>query len=513
MTAATRAGCRVAADFVARVLRGRQARRRLRLVAIWLALAGSWITPDARREPVPSGTWEVVDGDTLRTPSGQRLRLAAIDAPEVGRPGAAEATAFAVEWMHATPNAVVQLTGRDHYGRLLGDLHSSEGSSLGDALVAAGWAWVREPNAATALIDAQRRAVTERLGIHADLPRHWPRALVSTPNRFHTPRCPWVRRRTSALTATDDVVALLQSGRAPCRTCLPWPPVARLGAPSPVVPAAEAPPLSPIATAVETAAQDGDLLKLLALGIVQGLTEFLPVSSSGHLVLGGAWLGMGRADGLLREVALHLGTLVSVLVFCWRDLVSMLRAGSRSLWVMVIASAAVTAPFGLMLEDVIETRFAHPLGAGSGLLLTALLIGVVAPRDDERLKRTLSEGTLRDGLILGLLQSMALIPGVSRAGATITAALLLGFRRPDAVRIAFLMSVPVVAGAVLLKFTEPGALEVVTHPQLLAGMALAAVVGLAALRFISVHCDATSLRRFAVYCLTLGSIAILVAST
>lgn len=368
---------------------------------------------------------------------------------------------------------------------------------------------MRGPDAPAALRAAQAAAVDARRGVHAGLAAGDVGLVVATDTRFHAPRCPWMRRAARGRTVTDDVPRLLQSGLAPCRTCLPWPPRLHAGP----VRAAETPPLSPLlATLASGAADDGSFGKLLALGVIQGLTEFLPVSSSGHLVLGGAWLGLGRESGLLREVALHLGTLVSVLVFCWRDLLSMLRAGSRPLWAMVIVSAAVTAPFGLLLEDAIEARFTHPLGAGCGLLVTAALIGVIAPRDDERLARTLHSGTLRDGLLLGLLQSAALIPGVSRAGATITAALLLGFRRPDAVRIAFLMSVPVVAGAVVLKFAEPGAVDVVTRADLLVAMGLAAVVGLAALRFISVHCDARSLRRFALYCLVLGGIAILSGS-
>lgn len=461
------------------------------------------------------GAWRVVDGDTLWTPEGERLRLAAIDAPEVGAPGGARATAFVRAWLaDASPRATWE--GRDRYGRLLGDLSDGRGESLAGALVGEGLAWVREPGVAPALLERQAAAVEARRGVHAGLAPGALGPLVVTPERFHAPRCPWVRRHTAGALVSDDVVRLLQSGRAPCRTCLPWPPSPRDGAPPAFGRAAETNPLSSILVALSAlgveaveASEESSFAKLIALGVVQGLTEFLPVSSSGHLVLGGAWLGMGREGGLLREVALHLGTLASVLVFCWRDLVAMLRAGSRPLWAMVLVSAAVTAPIGLALEDTIEARFTHPIGAGIGLMLTATLIGWIAPRDDSVLGRSLDQGTVRDGVILGLLQSLALIPGVSRAGATITAALLLGFRRPDAVRIAFLMSVPVVAGAVVLKFAEPGAVDVVTRPDLLVAMAVASVVGFVALRFIAVHCGAKSLRRFALYCLTVGVIAII----
>ncbi len=256
-------------------------------------------------------------------------------------------------------------------------------------------------------------------------------------------------------------------------------------------------------------AADGALLSLLLLGVIQGATEFLPVSSSGHLVLFGHWFGLEREQGLAREVALHLGTLVAVILFCWRDLLALLGAGSRGLWTLVLGSAVVTAAIGLPVEDLIEQHLAHVGGAAGGLLGTALLLAVVAPGDETRQTRTLDQGTLRDALILGLFQSMALVPGISRAGATIVAALLLGFQRAHAVRIAFVMSVPVVGGAVLLKLLEPRGTEIYGEPGLVGGLVVAGGVGLLALRFISVHVDARALRLFALYCLLMASAAML----
>lgn len=255
----------------------------------------------------------------------------------------------------------------------------------------------------------------------------------------------------------------------------------------------------------------GGWLTLLLLGALQGATEFLPVSSSGHLVIFGHWLGGTGGHGLATEVALHFGTLVSVLLFCRRDLWDMARLASPALWRLVIGASAVTAVAGLTLEDLIESRLATPAGAGAGLLVTAVLLALVAPRQDPAEPRTLAQGTWRDALLLGLFQSLALMPGISRAGATITCALLLGFQRSHAVRVAFLVSIPAVGGAVLLKARDGESLQDMTRSPVLAGTALACLVGVVALRFVAVHVDPISLRRFAYYCAGLGLAAILTA--
>jgi undecaprenyl-diphosphatase len=253
------------------------------------------------------------------------------------------------------------------------------------------------------------------------------------------------------------------------------------------------------------------LTSLLILGAVQGATEFLPVSSSGHLVLSREWLGIEGHGSLRREIALHLGTLVAVIVFCYRDILTMLRKGSGGLWRLMIGSTFITGVLGLTLKDTIETNLNSALSAGIGLLITSALLLVIAPKDDEAQTRELDDGSLLDSIMLGLFQSLALVPGVSRAGATIVAALLLGFRRPHAVRIAFLMSIPVVGGAVLLQaldVDESADAAAGFSVELMAGTVLAGVVGLLCLKFISARIDAVNLRRFGMYTLVLGVLAI-----
>lgn len=239
---------------------------------------------------------------------------------------------------------------------------------------------------------------------------------------------------------------------------------------------------------------------LLLLGAIQGATEFLPVSSSGHLVLFGRWLGFETDQGLSREIALHAGTLVAVLVFCWRDLRAMLAAGSRGLWTLVIGATLVTGVVGLSLEHPIEEHLGNPLGVAIGLFVTTIMLVFVAPQTDERQTKTLEQGTWTQAVLLGVFQSVALVPGISRAGMTIVGALLLGFTRPHAVRVAFLISVPAVGGAVAKKLLlDSKGAEVAWEPHMLAAMGVALVVGLVALRIIAVRVDPRSLRMFGLY--------------
>jgi undecaprenyl-diphosphatase len=252
------------------------------------------------------------------------------------------------------------------------------------------------------------------------------------------------------------------------------------------------------------------LAVLVLLGAVQGATEFLPVSSHGHLVLLERWLDVGGEGALARDVLLHLGTLAAVIVFCRRDLAAMLRPGSAALWRVVAPATAITAVAGLTLEDVVEHALSTPAWIGAGLFVNALLMAVLAPRDDRGLTRSLDHGTLADGVVLGLLQSLALVPSVSRSAATIVAALWLGYARRDAVRAAFLVSVPAVAGAVALSLMRGSGQAALQAPGMAAGLIAAFLVGLAALRFLTLHVDARSLRLFALYCLLLGAVVILV---
>ena len=196
-----------------------------------------------------------------------------------------------------------------------------------------------------------------------------------------------------------------------------------------------------------------EFVAALLLGIVQGLTEFLPVSSSGHLLLGQYFLELDQEEfGLSFDVALHLGTLVAVVAFFGKGLLRMTAAFLRSLRrrdlsdpdgrlaCLILASTVPAALVGYLLEDV----FAGAVRSPWVVVFTLVLVGVlfIVGEAVGRGTRQASDLTFSGAASVGLVQAVALVPGVSRSGATITAGLFLGLRREEAARFSFLMSIP-----------------------------------------------------------------------
>jgi undecaprenyl-diphosphatase len=256
-----------------------------------------------------------------------------------------------------------------------------------------------------------------------------------------------------------------------------------------------------------------ELVEAIFLGIVQGLTEFLPVSSSGHLLLGQYFLGLDQERfGLSFDVALHLGTLVAVTVFFWRDLVRMVVAFLRSLRTralpadpdgrlayLVLASTVPAVLIGYFLEDFFETAVRSPWVVVFNLVLVGVLF--IVAEEVGRRTRTASKLTFREAVGVGLAQAAALVPGVSRSGATITLGLFLGLRREDAARFSFLMSVPIIAGAGAFQIAEVVSEGMGAQDALLfvVGFVSSSVVGYLAIRFFLRFVVAHSLRAFAYY--------------
>lgn len=238
-----------------------------------------------------------------------------------------------------------------------------------------------------------------------------------------------------------------------------------------------------------------DPIFLFLLGILQGLTEFLPVSSSGHLVL--AQRLMELEPSLAVNIGLHAGSLVAILFYYRREVANLLRAmlpgagddpetGEHRLLVRhLILATLATAPVALALRDPVEGLFAEP-AAGRFLALTfsltALLLVLTELRrrgDDRPGENGQGALTWRGALLIGLVQGIAVVPGISRSGATIAAALLLGLGAEKAARFSFLLALPVIGGAALLEVPALAGDMNVGH--LLLGMTAAAVSGLAAL--------------------------------
>ena len=258
-------------------------------------------------------------------------------------------------------------------------------------------------------------------------------------------------------------------------------------------------------------------LNALILGIIQGLTEFLPVSSSGHLVLAQHLLGM-KEPILFFDVMLHLGTLVSVLFYFRKDIVLLLRyflksgevtgvdwlpaqadAGGYLLRMIIAMIPAAVA--GVAVKHTIESMFASPLTVCVNLAITgALLLWASAARPGETSAARLPYWKV---LLIGIAQAFALAPGISRSGATIAAGLLLGVRRTDAARFSFLLSIPAVAGATMLEIMKEG--HNLTHAfsnatPVLIGTVTAMLMGIAAIYLVIETLRRGRLALFAFYC-------------
>jgi len=259
------------------------------------------------------------------------------------------------------------------------------------------------------------------------------------------------------------------------------------------------------------------VIRYLLLGAVQGLTEFLPVSSSGHLVLARRALHLDPPDTLM-EATLHLGTLIAVLFLFRRDIVRLLRslfAGGeeRSLVGRLVIATVPIALVGFLLQDQIVQAFSSTLLVGVCLLVTAgiLFLADRASRYAQRKSTRLS-----DALLIGLAQAAALLPGISRSGATIGMGLLLGIRGSEAARFSFLLAIPAILGAGGLQLHdalgESTAIEAATWGGLLLGAVAAALAGGLAIKGLLAVIARGKLNAFAIYCAAVGTAAIVLSA-
>ncbi|WP_119067578.1 undecaprenyl-diphosphatase UppP [Rubrobacter indicoceani] len=264
-----------------------------------------------------------------------------------------------------------------------------------------------------------------------------------------------------------------------------------------------------------------EFIEAFLLGIVQGLTEFLPVSSSGHLLLGQYFLGVSQERfGLAFDVALHMGTLTAVVAFFWNDLWRMVYAFMRSLTrrrnlttdndqrlaYLVIASVFPAAVIGLLFEDIISTILRNPWIVVVNLVLVGILF-IVAERMGRKTER-MTKLTFPQALGIGFAQAAALVPGVSRSGATITLGLFLGLRREEAARFSFLMSVPIIAGAGAMQLLEviSTGMDAAQVRIFVIGFVSSGIVGYLAIRFFIGFVANHSLRAFAYYRFALAAV-------
>jgi undecaprenyl-diphosphatase len=264
-------------------------------------------------------------------------------------------------------------------------------------------------------------------------------------------------------------------------------------------------------------------LQSFLLGIIQGLTEFIPVSSTAHLLIGQSVLGIPEGEKIFSfNVIIQLGTLFALLVFFWKDYWHIIRSFFLGIWHkkpfethdsllgwLLIVATIPALIVGFLMKDVIETLFADPLlQAGIRLLMSAVLLGLVERFG--RRTRKLESATWWDALAVGFFQVLALFPGASRSGTTIAGGMTRGLDRPSAARFAFLMSAPILlaAGAYeSLKVIEMSGTRAFL-PFLFTGFAAAAVVGWFSIKWLLGFLGKHSLYYFSAYCAIVGTLVL-----
>jgi undecaprenyl-diphosphatase len=264
----------------------------------------------------------------------------------------------------------------------------------------------------------------------------------------------------------------------------------------------------------------------IILGIIQGLTEFLPVSSSGHLVIAQGFLPGFQQQGVLFDVMLHIGTLLAVVFFLRQEIFDIVKAlmprpkavaahenhddisVRRRIALYIIIGTIVTGTIGVLCKDAIHQLFESVEIAAAMLLVTGFLL--FATERMTHAVRTEKDMTIVDALVIGLAQAVALIPGISRSGTTIAFGLFRNINGETAARFSFLLSIPAILGAMVL---ETGYMTAVSLHEIIVygvGMITAAVVGFGALKLLFFIIKKRELRFFAYYCWCVGTITLII---
>lgn len=284
------------------------------------------------------------------------------------------------------------------------------------------------------------------------------------------------------------------------------------------------------------------ILQAIIMGIVQGIAEFLPISSSGHLAIMKHVLNINTDTGLLFDVMLHFGTLLAVFVAFWKDIKELIVEGFgiigdffinvwrwicniyakekqeykkvihtayRKFVMLIIVSTIPTGIFAIVFDDVIEVTSETLIVPGLCLLLTGVLL-LIADRTTPGKKRA-NDASYANAGVIGLAQGVATLPGLSRSGTTITTCLMCGFDKNFAVKYSFIMSIPAILGAVVKKFMDFGKITF-TNTEIIGyvlGTVIAAIVGYICIKTMLVIVRGKKYKGFAYYCFVIGSIAII----
>lgn len=250
-------------------------------------------------------------------------------------------------------------------------------------------------------------------------------------------------------------------------------------------------------------------LDAIVLGILQGLTEFLPVSSSGHLVIAEALLGV-KMSGVSFEVMLHLGTLLSVLVYFRARIGRLIQslwtksmATERRLMLLLIVGTIPAGLVGVILKDFFESAFSNPALTSSMLFITGAIL--LSTKFIQPGRKPLN---LMTAIIIGIGQSLAILPGISRSGSTIAVGMLAGVEPSEAAEFSFLLAIPAIGGAALLQAGELAAMQTALLAPILAGTVCAFVTGLGAVYAVLATIRKGKFAWFAYYCFAAGAIGL-----
>jgi len=270
------------------------------------------------------------------------------------------------------------------------------------------------------------------------------------------------------------------------------------------------------------------LIEAIILGVVQGLTEPLPISSSAHLVIVPALIPGFRQPDVAFDVLLHLGTLLAVVFFLRREIGELFaslmpgkaqddpvpgtdaveKAANRRMVLWIMIATFLTGVIGILFKDRIERLFESVETTACMLLITGILLFL-----SDRVKtngRRKGDMNLTDGIVLGLVQAVALIPGISRSGSTITFGIFRGLERKTSATFSFLLSIPAISGAVILKSGDLLRLPAGDLPAMGAGFLAAAVTGFLSLKLLFAIINKTGLRLFAYYCWFVGTATLII---
>lgn len=240
------------------------------------------------------------------------------------------------------------------------------------------------------------------------------------------------------------------------------------------------------------------MVKYAVLGLIQGITEFLPVSSSGHLVIMERLLGIGE-NQLALSVLLHVGTLLALALFFFRDLIETLI--NRRLLLLLAVTTLITGAIGIAGKDFFERLFSRPGFVACGLIFTGALLLLARGFMNGR-RQALG---LKDAVILGLMQAVAVIPGISRSGICIVTLLFMGIRREEAFKLAFLAGLPVIAGAAFVEAKGISSSLRADAAGVLLGTLASFVFGLLSLLFLRFVIRRSRLHYFGYYCIAVAA--------